>query len=578
MLKFACMKKPIHLNLFLLPTMAFILALHGKQAYANGPVESDFSESKKLSNNNLDDANFDHLLDYRNMKGERIFAPNHPTGVQENLWSLLDPTLDHIEGTSTERTYLDPRFPRAGKTIIVAVIDSGIDIHHEDLQGKIWTNTKEIPGNGIDDDGNGFVDDVHGWNFLGNKNGENIDTSTLEITREVVRLTNKNKEKKLRGAEAAYFRKIKTQFNTELAETKKSLQFYQSIITAIELLRANGLNNETPGGVLSVPGHTQQIADAKNLVMRVFEKGYTTADIQHWIDDSNGKINFGYNLNFDPSKVIGDHPNILNEVGYGNNDVIGPDAMHGTHVAGIIAALRENHVGILGQADAVQIMPIRAIPNGDERDKDVANAIIYAVKNGANVINMSFGKEYSPHKSYVDKAVAFAEKHGVIIIHAAGNDGKNTESTANNYPNNRLFNNSASAHQATNWIEVGASNKNKDETLPANFSNWGKTSVDLFAPGMAIDSSIPGNQYKELQGTSMASPEVAGVVALLLGHFPNKTPAEVMKAVITTTNQYPGLIVNLPGTNGKEQISFSQLSKTGGTVNAFKAMEALLKQ
>ncbi len=567
------MKKQYRLNLFLLPTMIFVLSQAGNITFADQPNQSVFYDSLNLS-----DLKVDHYLDYRNAKGERISTPKTTTsGVQENLWSTLDPVLDQIEGTSTEKTYLDPRFPKAGKEIIVAVIDSGVDISHEDLQGKIWTNTKEIPGNGIDDDHNGFVDDVHGWNFIGNKDGTNIEANTLEVTREVARLTKKNKIKKLRGAEALYFKKISAQYTAEVADTKDTLKFYQDIILAINLLKANGLKEETVAGISEVTASSPEINDAKVLAMRIFNKGYDSKDIQGWIEDSNGKLNFGYNLNFDCSKVIGDHANVLNEVGYGNNDVTGGDPMHGTHVAGIIAANRDNQLGILGQADSVKIMSIRTVPNGDERDKDVANAIVYAVKNGATVINMSFGKEYSPNKAYVDKAVAYAEKHGVLLIHAAGNDGKNTESAANNYPNKRLFSNKATSHEASNWIEVGASYKTKNANLPANFSNWGKTSVDLFAPGMAINSTIPGNRYHELQGTSMASPEVAGVAALLLGHFPNKSSKNILDAIMSSTNQYPGLIVNLPGTKGAEQASFSHLSKTGGTINTFNAMEMLLK-
>ena len=571
------MKKPTHSRLFLLPTMAFALSAFFSTAHAKMPHSDLFPSFSESEESTI----FTRLQDYKNAKGESLGKLIQTTqGNQPNLWSHLDSTDDQIEGTSTAKAYLSSKMPAEGKEIIVAVIDSGVDINHEDLKGKVWTNYAELNGApGVDDDSNGFVDDVHGWNFLGAKDGTSVNGTTLEVTREYARLKKKKAAKKLTKTEAVYFAKISAQFDSELKDAQDDLRSYQELMSAIKLLKLLGLKEETLEAVQAIESKDPEVISAKKLASFVFSNPQigSSAGLQEIIDDASVKVKFQYNPNFDSSKIVGDNPKIMDEQGYGNNDVTGPDALHGTHVAGIIGANRDNGIGVLGQSDSVKIMSIRAVPNGDERDKDVANAILYAVKNGAKVINMSFGKEYSPQKNYVDYAVSYAEKHGVILVHAAGNSGKSTETGANNFPNKKILQLKSTAHEATNWIEVGASSKLKNVKLPANFSNYGKTSVDLFAPGTAIMSTVPGSQYRELQGTSMASPEVAGVAALLMSRFSDRPATDIISAMMNTTTQYPGLIVNLPGTRGAAQISFSQLSKTGGIVNTLQALQELAK-
>ena len=284
------------------------------------------------------------------------------------------------------------------------------------------------------------------------------------------------------------------------------------------------------------------------------------------VDHYATAIDFGYNLEFDSRSIVGDNTNDLYEKGYGNNDVEGPDARHGTHVAGIIGANRQNDIGIKGIADNVRIMSVRAVPNGDERDKDIANAILYAVDNGAQVINMSFGKSYSPQKEAVDKAVRYAESKGVLLIHAAGNDADDMDKESN-YPSRMLKNGS----ETKTWMEIGASSWGADENFVGSFSNYGKKSVDLFAPGVQIYSTIPNNSYEDLQGTSMACPAAVGVAALLFSYFPDLTANQVKDVIEKSTRKFDGLKVAKPGTS--EDVPFSTLSITGGLVNAYEAVK-----
>jgi subtilisin family serine protease len=263
--------------------------------------------------------------------------------------------------------------------------------------------------------------------------------------------------------------------------------------------------------------------------------------------------------------IVKDNEADINDRYYGNNDVMASTPYHGTHVAGIIAAARNNKIGMDGIADNVKVMMIRAVPDGDEHDKDIALAIRYAVDNGAKVVNMSFGKDFSPGKKWIDDAVQYAASKGVLLVHAAGNDGKDIDS-ADNFPNANLL---STKTRASNWITVGASGDDKAGGLTASFSNYGKNEVDVFAPGVKIYSTIPGgNTYGNAQGTSMASPVVAGTAAFLLSYFPDLT-AEQLKYVIEKSTQAPVENVRKPGSD--DLVSLGAISKTGGVINAYEA-------
>jgi len=397
---------------------------------------------------------------------------------------------------------------KKSQTVVVAVIDSGVDIEHEDLQGKIWVNTKEIPGNKIDDDHNGYVDDVHGWNFLGNANGENQENARLEKTRIYAKLKDKYD-----GVDPA------TLFDDS--------EYY--------------MYSEARSSVESELENLDQYKEA-------LANGQFDAETKKYIED---QLNYNLNINYDDRSLIGDNPNDFTDTHYGNGDVEGPDALHGTHVAGIIAAIRGNDKGGDGVAENVKIMSVRTVPNGDEQDKDVALAIRYAVDNGAQVINMSFGKDYSPHQYEVYQAMLYADTNGVLMIHAAGNDAKDVD-VEPNFPTSHY---EFQEEPFSNLLTIGASTRMVGAARVAEFSNFGRETVDVFAPGLEIYNTVPQSAYMNLQGTSMAAPMVTGAAAMLKSYYPSLSMWEIKNillesATVYTDNEFPsksvtGGIVNL---------------------------------
>jgi cell wall-associated protease len=405
---------------------------------------------------------------------------------------------------------------KKSESVIVAVIDSGVDIEHEDLQGKIWVNTNEIPNNKIDDDNNGYIDDIHGWNFLGNSKGENLDAARLEKTRIYAKLVDKYD-----GIDPASIK------------SDDEFSLFQSVKNEIESERAQ-----------------------YEPYLEMIKSGTLDADTKKYIED---QLNFNLNVNYDDRSLIGDNPDDFSDIKYGNPDVEGPDALHGTHVSGIICAVRGNNKGGDGVADNVKIMSLRAVPNGDEQDKDIALAVRYAVDNGAKVINMSFGKSYSPHQEKVYEAFEYADSKGVLLVHAAGNDAKDIDIEPN-FPTSMY---SFQETKLDHFLTIGASTKDKEE-LVASFSNFGQTGVDVFAPGFEIYNSVPQSGYQNLQGTSMAAPMVSGVAAMLKSYFPALTMKEIKDAMLSTVIKY-------------SVDEFVTKSVTGGVVNVYNAVKACQK-
>lgn len=490
-------------------------------------------------------------------------------------WFNLDPASSDIQGVSTEKTY-EYLKDKSSKKVLVAVIDSGVDVDHEDLQGNIWTNKDEIPGNGIDDDENGYVDDLHGWNFIGGKGGENVTHDTYELTREYTRLKEKHKGQdisELPKKEREYYENIKKDFESRRDDFQQQhsgfMYFYKGYQRSSKLLEAYlDVEELSAEDLEKVDSQDEVVMTAKALVEFAKENEYTEETFQEGLEYFNNALNYGYNTEFDPRSIVGDHYEDLSERYYGNNDVKGPDSRHGTHVAGIIAANRRNDLGVKGIADNVEIMVLRAVPDGDERDKDIANAIYYAVDNGAKVINMSFGKSYSPYKEVVDAAVRYAEEKGVLMIHAAGNSGEDIDTEAN-FPNRHFLD---AKKQASNWIEVGAASWKGREEIVAEFSNYGRKNVDVFAPGVDIYSTTPNSTYENLSGTSMAAPVTTGVAALIMSYFPELTAAEIKEVILKSSIRQKGIKVNCPGKKG-ELVKFKHLCATGGIVNALEAVK-----
>ncbi|MEM7109289.1 MAG: S8 family peptidase [Bacteroidota bacterium] len=499
-------------------------------------------------------------------------------------WLVLDPQDDQMQGVSANKVYATLLKGKASRKITVAVIDSGVDIDHEDLQGKIWINEDEIEGNGIDDDNNGYIDDRYGWNFIGGKNG-NVEQDTYELTRIYKALKEKygeveeKKVKKKNKEEYAYWLKVKKEFEPTREKAQKQYDFYynleKNVLRYHTLLKAYlDVEKITMDDLKGIESQDSTVLAARSIVGIILQNVGEDVDFKEFANELKegveyfgNQVKYTYNTDFDPRKFVNDNYEDLYEKGYGNNDVEGHDPSHGTHVAGIIAANRDNNTGINGIANNSEIMVIRAVPDGDERDKDIANAIIYAVDNGAHIINMSFGKSYSPQKEAVDKAVKYAEKKGVLLVHAAGNSSKDIDK-GSNFPTKKYAENS----NASNWLEIGASSWGDNENFVGAFSNYGKETVDVFAPGVQIYSTTPDNNYKKYDGTSMAAPATSGVAALLMSYFPNLSVTQVKDIILKSARKFDNLEVFKPGKEG-EKVNFNELSITGGIVNAYEAVK-----
>ncbi len=477
--------------------------------------------------------------------------------TQLQRWSHLDLATDTIPGMSVDRAHEFLK-NKKGTKVIVGVIDSGVDIEHEDLKDVIWTNKKEIAGNGIDDDKNGYVDDIHGWNFLGDATKEN-----LEMTRIL----------KMPDDGSAEYSRAKAAYEKQFAKAmggKQQVDFIMGAHNAIvEHLKKSDYTLED---VKAIETTDQNLLRSKMVMMQIagqIGEGFVE-EITGFRDHIDTMLNYNLNKEFDGRKIVGDNPNDINDRNYGNNNVIGPDkdeATHGTHVAGIIAQGRNNGIGGDGVANNVEIMALRAVPNGDEYDKDIALAIRYAVDNGAKVINGSFGKSFSPQKHWVFDAIKYAESKDVLIVHAAGNDGLDIDLDENrNYPNDSEDN---KTEIASNFLSIGALGKTYDENMVAGFSNFGVFNVDVFAPGMEIYATVPNNKYKFEQGTSMASPNAAGVAALVRSYYPNLSASQVKQILIESGTPITNEVIL---GEKEEKRPFAKASKSGRIVNAYNAL------
>jgi cell wall-associated protease len=510
-------------------------------------------------------------------------------------WHLLDRQKDGFAGISLAGAYELVKGKKS-TPVLVAVIDSGVDTLHEDLKEVLWHNPKEIPGNGIDDDKNGYVDDIYGWNFIGGKDGKNVKQDSYEGARVYHKLKAKwsgktvDPETLSQEERNEYQTWLKAKMKVEDAPIAGGVDLLLLKRALIAAKKNDSLLKAVMGKDVYTGKELEEYAPvasdakaARNSFLYLFKAN----DI---MDQTNKEFIEGFSEYLEGEErkseakdkapkdfrgeITQDNENDINDRFYGNPDVMAGTPFHGTHVSGIIGAKRNNGKGIDGIADNVKIMMIRAVPDGDEHDKDIALAIRYAVDNGAKVINMSFGKDFSPQKKWIDDAVKYAESKGVLLVHAAGNDHKNLDST-DNFPNSTLV---SYKEKAPNWITVGASSdptaEADFESLTASFSNYGKHEVDIFAPGTKIYSTIPGgNTYGNAQGTSMASPVVAGVAALILSYNPHLTPEQV-KWVIEKSSTPVKEKVKKPGT--EDEVDMTELSKTPGIINAKEAMRLAL--
>ena len=508
-------------------------------------------------------------------------------------WSHLDITQDSIAGMSLQKAYAFLEGKKS-KEVIVAIADSGLDTAHEDLKNVLWINADEVTGNAIDDDNNGYVDDIFGWNFLGNAEGDVVTTDQLEITRIVkkgrARFGDKKASEIAETDKEAYqtYLKLEKEFEATLIEKEVEISEMDNYLNTLNLIQEdfNVVQKLAQNDTLTLEvvknikaPNLKSLVSIKN-VINVLNQGMSATDLVNEKEKVDTYIKelkkamIGYNLDLNYRQSLGDDLYDISDKFYGNNNVLGgvDAAKHGTHVAGIVAANRTNKLGAIGVADNVKIMAVRIVPEADEHDKDVALGIKYAVDNGAKIINTSFGKRFSPNKEWVFDAIKYAADNDVLIVNAAGNDGKNIDERAS-YPSDSK---DMLTEFADNVLTIGASSLHYDENLPANFSNYGKINVDIFAPGVDIYAPIPENKYEALSGTSMAAPSTAGVAALIRGYYPNLSAKEV-KYILMNSGVKINFEVIKPGSQTEEnpegtKIPFSELSVSGRIVNAYNAL------
>jgi subtilisin family serine protease len=469
-------------------------------------------------------------------------APANGLSAAPDGWQLMDETIDHVPGISVARARRELLAGKTAKTVIVAVIDGGVDTAHTALRPILYTGSN-----------------THfGWDFIGGPHGD-VHWDTYEETRIVVRCHKHTAPPQY----AARCDELDADLTRRRADASQQVERIREVSEAMnrasELLqRSLGSQALTPDNVKALDPSDSAVARSKQLYLVLISRGATPQAISEALTELQARLDYELNLDFDPRPIVGDNYADVYQSNYGNGDVMGPDAKHGSHVTGIVHSI---------DSSSVRVMMIRAVPDGDERDKDIANAIKYAVDHGARVINMSFGKGFSPEKFAVDAAVRYADAHNVLMVHAAGNDGKDLSNYAN-FPTPVY----ADSGHARNWIEVGASSWQGGDTLAASFSNYGQNQVDVFAPGVDILSTVPGNQYEKDSGTSMAAPVVTGLAALILSYYPDLTAADLKRIILASATRYTNQVVR-PGAANGERAAFGTLSATGGVVNAYSALQ-----
>ncbi len=486
------------------------------------------------------------------------------TEKEKKSWGHADLIADTIPGLSLEKAYDEIIKNKKGKTVIVAVVDSGIDLEHEDLDDVLWTNPGEKPNNGRDDDNNGYVDDIHGYNFLGESYNEQL---------EYVRML------RLGIGESSERAKARLKLDEEYPKAVQSKQQYEQILQVVkgaheEIKDVLGKEDYTKKDLLGIEAKTEQMQQYVAVLTQMFAYGESIPEVMDELTEGityfSDQANYNLKKDFNGREPVGDDPYNFTDRGYGNGNPMNrvDTESHGTHVAGIIAAERNNGLGMNGVANNVKLMSLRAVPNGDEYDKDIALAIRYAVDNGAKIINCSFGKSFSPNPKWVYDAIKYAAANDVLIVHAAGNDGNNLDNSENaNYPNDHMF---SPNEFANNVITVGALTSSYGSKMVASFSNYGNQNVDVFAPGSDIYSTMPNNEYDFQGGTSMAAPAVAGVAALIRSHYPKLTAPQV-KNILMQSGLFTKASVIAAG-DASQSTTFDQMSKSGRMVNAYNAL------
>ncbi len=504
------------------------------------------------------------------------YEEKRPVKNLAEMWQHKDILKDTIPGVSCEKAYKELLGTKPGDTIIVAVIDSGVHIDHEDLKNQIWTNTKEIPNNYIDDDQNGYIDDIHGWNFLGNKKDENIYYARKEyirllaekklLTRKGLSIT-KNEIDSITKEAKKFYREARKVLDNDKKFVSKWRNKYEDVTSKLSDFFPN--KNYSIEKLLKIDTVKHKYLKESVDLFYTFLKEDISEEWLKSMEDYNSIVeDFKLNYKYQDRKIISDNINDIDDKNYGNNNVIGNINIdnHGTPVAGLIGASRNNNIGIDGIADKVKLMILRAVPKGDEYDKDIALAILYAVDNGAKVINMSFGKFFSPKSNMVIEAIKYAAKKDVLLVHAAGNDSKNIDNR-NFYP----IDHKNDIEVSQNFIKVGAMTYKLNRKFAAYFSNYGKQNVDVFAPGYMLYTTSTNNKYEVTNGTSFAAPIISGIAAMIRSRYPSLRASQVKEIIMESGNSY-SMQVTIPGKKDSPKVPFAELSKSGKVANLYNAL------
>ena len=503
-------------------------------------------------------------------------------------WHTLSFDRDSVYGMELDKAYEFLKGKEKKQKVIVAVIDGGFDEQHEDLKEVLWRNRREVPDNGADDDKNGYADDLHGWNFLVTKDGKPV-TRTMQdgailFLRHRERYDALSAKKRNAKEEKEYQELKKLLWKSELGVKYLSIELALAFRKYIEeydremKVRFPGevLKHEHFNAVLDTKNETDTLKLAAHMFYNIMwdmqpESSWDKMFAGRLASEKVAREQYEDLLakQTDERKQVGDDMENLKDRAYGSPILLNETSEHGTHVAGIIGAQRGNEIGMDGVADNVELMLIGAIPNGDENDKDVALAIRYAVDNGARVINMSFGKRVSIHPEWVAEAMRYAEKKGVLLVLAAGNAHQNIDNDSF-YPTRHI----SPKKSIGTFLRVGASDP---EGHPAVSSNYGKREVDVFAPGADIYSTVTGDNYRKMDGSSMACPMVSGVAALLMTYYPELSAAEIKDIIIRTAITRKGCRVQMPQSPSmavaRKLADFSDVCVAGGIVNAYEAVK-----
>lgn len=535
-----------------------------------------------------------------------------------NNWQNLSPEKDGIYGADVNGAYDFLKGKKSKKKVTVALIGTGIDVEHEDLQGSLWINPKEKP-NGRDDNKNGKIDDINGWNYLGNAQGEVLEKARTFADREYLRL--KDKYSRIQHYGDKYV--VVSDDEKELLEVappenKPEFDYFNRVVrkesaigskySSIELMKvsriyANGLTDKLKAKFPDKEHFSYQdfgsMIDRNDtdtlrmLGMTMISVAFMIQPQATWDKVLDYLNNFQPPLllkdyqkieqmnNFDDRTLIGDDPYKITDTKYGNNILLAENSGEGTSYAGIIGAKRSNDMGLDGIADNVQIMTLRTTPSeGEAYPKDVALAIRYAVDNGADIIQMYASASITPfgeQGDWINDALMYAESKGVLIVQPVASKSIDMDKYPY-YPRKEI----TPAKKLSNMITVAASDK---KGSPVPDSNFGIKSLDLYAPGKDIYSCYTGNTYREESGSEVAASTVTGVAALIKSYYPDLTAMQIRDIIINNVTDRSGEEVEKQSLNMdqgnakmiKDLFLFEDLCASSGILNAAKAVEAASK-